>query len=53
MGLKIADSGVLFQQMFGTQKNKGTVNPLKVSDLSKGGLNAQLMQQAKSLPCFP
>ena len=42
MGLKIADSGFLFQQMFGTQKNKGTVNPLKVSDLSKGGLNSQL-----------
>ncbi len=39
---KITDYGFLFQSMFGTKRNAGVVNPLKVSDLSNGSLRSQL-----------
>lgn len=42
MRIDIQDYGYLFQQMLGTKNNSGTVNPLKVSDLTNGSLGAQL-----------
>lgn len=39
---KITDYSFLFQEMFGTKSNKGMVNPIKVSSLSSGSVQAQL-----------
>ncbi len=39
---KIIDYSFLFQSMFGTKSNRGIVNPLKVSSLSSGSVQAQL-----------
>ncbi len=39
---KITDYSFLFQSMFGTKSNTGIVNPLKVSSLSSGSVQAKL-----------
>lgn len=39
---KITDYSFLFQEMLGTKSNKGMVNPIKVSSLSSGSVQAQL-----------
>ena len=39
---KITDYSFLFQSMFGMKSNAGMVNPLRVSSLSSGSVQAQL-----------
>ena len=42
MSMNVTNYSFLLQQTFGSKNSSGMVNPLKVSDLSKGALGSQL-----------